>query len=157
MSSCGEGTGLQLDALPNNCLHRVFELLQIDTLCACAAVSRHFRSLVDDPLLWECVDLTDARAAPCSASRIGDASLRSIASKARGRMKRLVVSGCRKVSPGGVVFAALLNPGLVRASHATAGTLRRAAWVLSPVSPTEPAATRGPAASPRARSPAPSL
>lgn len=111
-----EDPHLQLDALPDNCVHRVLSLLPLDSLCACAAVSRHLRSLVDDSLLWQDVDITASRV-QCAAP-IGDATLRCIALKARGKMTRLAVSGCKRISPAGVVFAARLNPALVRAQSA---------------------------------------
>lgn len=109
-----ESASIGLDALPDNCLHRALSLLPLDTLCACAAVSKHLKALVDDAHLWKSVDFSVGSwwVAQCRA-KVTDATLRCIATKARGRMTSLIVTGSL-VSPAAVVHAARLNPDLAR-------------------------------------------
>jgi len=79
-----------IERLSDVLLTRVFYSgLRSDELCRCAAVCRRWNRLVWNPLLWTCIDLTQA--ADCDT----DAALRSLSSAMK---RRLSLSLCLSLS-----------------------------------------------------------
>ena len=83
---------LTLEALPKDLLqHWLMPLLPADERARCAAVCRPWRALLANPDFWTRADLSHDSGVTCGAG--ADDLLRGVASKARGSLASLDVSG----------------------------------------------------------------